>query len=122
LSAHFFSANAHRIGSIGEQLACLYVRAHGYQRYSSNYRCQGGEIDLIMLKKNLLLFIEVKSRLYKEGTHGLLRITPKKQKRILHTAEHFLHHHSPTSDLDVRFDAILVQIFPLSIAWHTNIF
>lgn len=122
LTVHFPQKPALRIGVLGEYLARRYVCAHGYRHIVNNYRCRSGEIDLITVKNNLLLFIEVKSRLYPTGTHGLLRITPQKQKRILRTAEHFLHQHATMANFDVRFDAILVQLAPLSIAWQTNLF
>ncbi len=49
-------------GRIGEELATKYLKSNGYNVLERNYRTNMGEIDIIAIKSNLLIFIEVKTR------------------------------------------------------------
>lgn len=50
------------IGAQAESLACDYLQDNGLQKVCRNWRVKGGEIDLIMKDKGVLVFIEVKYR------------------------------------------------------------
>lgn len=52
-----------KLGNIGEEIACRYLREKLYIILARNYRTPGGEIDIVAKKKDLLVFIEVKCRL-----------------------------------------------------------
>ena len=47
-------------GSEGEEIAVEYLRTKGYQILEKNYSVKFGEIDLIIAKDNVLVFVEVK--------------------------------------------------------------
>jgi len=49
-------------GHEGEQIACKFLKKRGYKVIEKNYKCKYGEIDIIAVEKNVLCFIEVKSR------------------------------------------------------------
>jgi putative endonuclease len=49
-------------GKIGEDIALAFYRGQGFELLERNLRFRRGEIDLILRKKNLLLFVEVKFR------------------------------------------------------------
>ena len=49
-------------GKIGEDLAVEYLRSKGYEILERNFLCKQGEIDIIALDKNYLVFIEIKAR------------------------------------------------------------
>ena len=49
-------------GDIGEELACKYLFANGYKIIERNFRIRGGEIDIIALDGETLVYIEVKTR------------------------------------------------------------
>ncbi len=51
-----------KIGHWGEQQACKYLENMGFKILDKNYRCRLGEIDLIALDGDYLVFIEVKTR------------------------------------------------------------
>ena len=55
-------------GNIGEGLAARYLEQHGYDIVRKNYRYGHGEIDLIVQKENVLIFVEVKTK--KHGNFG----------------------------------------------------
>ncbi len=54
------------IGKLGEQLALEYLRKQGYALVAQNYRHRRGEIDLIVKREDVLVFVEVKLR---SGSH-----------------------------------------------------
>lgn len=50
------------LGRWGEKVACFWLKKQGYQIVSTNYRSKWGEIDIVALRGNRLLFVEVKTR------------------------------------------------------------
>ena len=54
--------NNQKIAKIGENLACLHLTRQKFKIIDRNVRFDGGEIDIIAKKQNLLVFIEVKTR------------------------------------------------------------
>ena len=50
------------IGDAGEDLACRYLAAKGYEILERGFRCRMGEIDIIALKDGEMVFAEVKTR------------------------------------------------------------
>ena len=51
-----------RIGHRGERLAVASLRARYCRILARNYRCPAGEIDIVALDGNCLVFVEVKTR------------------------------------------------------------
>lgn len=49
-------------GKKGEEIAVRYLKRHKYKIIEQNYRCRFGEIDIIAKEKDVLVFIEVKTR------------------------------------------------------------
>ena len=50
------------IGKKGEETALKYLQKKGYQLVDQNYRHRRGEIDLIVKREDILVFVEVKLR------------------------------------------------------------
>ena len=49
-------------GKYGEDLACVYLKKAGYKILERNFRIRGGEIDIIAVDKQTLVYVEVKPR------------------------------------------------------------
>jgi len=81
------------LGRHAEQACCEFLQKQGLKLLQKNFRGHQGEIDLIMLDKKILVFIEVRYR--KSNAYGgaLASITPLKQHHIQATAELFLQQH-----------------------------
>lgn len=78
-------------GIAAEQRACHHLEQQGLRRVAQNYRCKGGEIDLIMQANDgTVVFVEVRSRSSAEFGGALASITPAKQRKILLAAQHYL--------------------------------
>lgn len=56
-----FTSNSQKIGQLGEDIACTYLKKHGFAILERNYTKKWGEIDIIAEKENKRYFIEVKS-------------------------------------------------------------
>lgn len=75
------------IGQIGEDIAVQYLTKKGYQILERNFTTVFGEIDIIAEKKNIICFVEVKSR--KSSKYGLPEeaVTDRKMKKIIKVAQ-----------------------------------
>ena len=83
-------SNSQRIGDAAEERALQFLKTQGLTLLQRNFRCRGGEIDLIMQEHQTLVFVEVRQR--SSGSHGgaLASVTPQKQKRLLLAAQIYL--------------------------------
>ena len=95
-------------GNNAEAAAEKYLLRQGLSCLTRNYRCKAGEIDLLMLDADILVFIEVRYRSSCSFGSAAESITPGKIQRIRKTAEHFLQTHSSYALLYQRFDVIAI--------------
>lgn len=49
------------LGDIGENIACDFLKRHGFEVIERNYLRKWGEIDIVAKKANVMRFVEVKS-------------------------------------------------------------
>lgn len=78
---------AAKVGKEGEALAALALERFGYNVIETNYHSRYGELDIIAVKGDILVFCEVKSR-SKQSSFDL--INASKIKKICRTAAQFL--------------------------------
>jgi putative endonuclease len=102
-------------GTTGEELAAAFLRARGHEILARNYRCARGEIDLITLAGDLLIFCEVRTRRTRSAGGPLESVTPAKQRQVLRVAEIFLSRHHLHAH-PVRFDVVGVEIRGATVA------
>lgn len=102
------------LGKQAEALACEYLKDQGLRHQESNYRCKQGEIDLIMLHADTLVFVEVRYR--KSSLYGCPAETvdQRKQHKLILAARHYLASRRRQRSA-CRFDVISLQ-GPLNIA------
>jgi putative endonuclease len=104
------------IGQSGEDDALAYLERQGLTLTERNFLCKGGEIDLIMQDREMLVFVEVRARA--KATHGgaAASVTARKQARLILAAQVFLqgHREPPPCRIDV------VAIDGGEIAWLQN--
>jgi putative endonuclease len=96
-------------GDRGEAQALEHLTKAGLTLVQRNYRCTGGEIDLIMLDQQTLVFIEVRFRQNQLFGGALASITSTKQQRIHLAAQRFLQTHREYRCLKARFDAVSLE-------------
>jgi putative endonuclease len=95
-------------GRAGEAVAALYLEGKGLKILERNFRAVSGEVDLIALEGETLVFVEVKtwSTLGLDALEQGLNV--KKQRRIIETAKYFLFSHREYRYMAVRFDVVFV--------------
>ena len=50
------------VGKLGEEIARRFLKKRGYHIHETNFRCRGGEIDIVAQQKDYLVFVEVRTR------------------------------------------------------------
>ncbi len=107
-------------GNAAEALAAVFLQQKGLKLVEKNFRCQHGEIDLIMRDAGTLVFIEVRLRSNQDFGGAAMSISSSKQQKLRRSAERYLQTHG---DCACRFDAILMSKVDLSaIEWIQNAF
>lgn len=92
-----------------EELAERALLAKGYTLLQRNYRLRGGEIDLVVrAPDSTVVFVEVRQRRGSAFGGAAGSISAAKQRRVRRAAGHYLATVLRSSDLAVRFDAVLV--------------
>lgn len=107
----------HQQGQAAEQLAADWLTHQGMRILMRNFRCKGGEIDLICQHKDTLVFVEVRLRKPGQHTSAGESITPTKQRRIIRTAEYFLLSHPQLQHCAMRFDVVLFEQLTAAPHW-----
>ena len=108
-----------RVGAEGEQAVTEWLKKEGFAIRCINYQTRFGEVDIIAQKKELWVFVEVKTRT--TITFALSEvITPSKQKKIIKTAYAYIHAHNIVNSV-FRFDVALVELNK-SITYIPNAF
>jgi putative endonuclease len=112
-----------RIGNDGERIAATYLEGNGVNILERNYRTDAGEIDLIGLDHDTIIFFEVKTRTSTSYGVPELAITPRKLKRMMDCAEQYLQANPSTLDLRIDVIAILINMNTdtYSIEWIKNV-
>jgi putative endonuclease len=97
------------IGSRGEELATAFLERNGLRIVERNFRCKGGEVDIIARDGKTIVFIEVKSR--RNLAYGVpqLAVTEFKQRQISKAALTWLSKNS-LHDSPARFDVIAILL------------
>lgn len=94
-------------GRLAENIAARFLEKRGLHVLTRNYRCRGGEIDLIVRDGKTLVFVEVRLRSNPAYGGAGASITLGKQRRIILAARHYLVEHA-AGDVDCRFDCVLL--------------
>lgn len=98
-------------GALGEEVASNFLIASGYKILERNFRCKGGEVDIVARdpEEKTLVFIEVKAR--RSLSYGVpqLAVTQFKQRQISKAALTWLTKNR-LHDQNARFDVIAILL------------
>lgn len=100
--------NNRAVGTVYEQIAGTFLEKKGFQILEYNYRCRGGEVDLIARDGEYLVFCEVKYRRSAQSGSALEAVDARKQKRLCLCARQYLTSHG-MEEQPARFDVIGIQ-------------
>lgn len=98
---------AEKQGRFAEKLAAWALRLKGFRVLAERYRTPLGEIDLVLRRRSLLVFAEVKARgSFDQALHAL---RPQQRQRLTRAAEAYLKDHPFHAACAIRFDLIAVR-------------
>lgn len=92
-------------GEYFEKLALNFLEKNNFTLLYKNFYCKYGEIDIVVQKENLIVFVEVKQRSSLNFGSGLEAINFQKQRKIFLSAQYFLCKNH-LENFNFRFDAI----------------
>ncbi|WP_213875198.1 YraN family protein [Pseudomonas sp. dw_358] len=96
-------------GQAAEQQALDYLQAQGLRVLHRNWLSKGGELDLVMLDGDTVVFVEVRYRLHAKWGGALGSIDARKQARLIKAAQWFLQIESHWQSSPCRFDVIALE-------------
>lgn len=99
-------------GALVEAAACNHLQKQGLQHLQSNFRAKTGELDLIMLDADCVVFVEVRYRHSTRYGGAAMSIDRRKQQRLRRTADYYLLKHPRLSRQPCRFDVICASGSP----------
>lgn len=100
-------------GKKGELIAKGYLESKGYLILNLNYRNKIGEIDLIVLDKvkNILAFVEVKTRTSLKYGYPYEAVNIRKQRKIINCSQVYIKEKRYTN-YQPRYDIIEIYLKP----------
>ncbi len=97
-------------GMQGEELTAKYLTSLGFKIIAKNFHSRYGELDLVAVDENLILFVEVKTRKVNSLVLSAEAVFHSKIKKIIKTAAIFLEKNTQFNFLQPRFDVSEVVI------------
>lgn len=95
------------LGGRGEDRAAAWYVERGYTVEDRNWRCADGELDLVLVRDDTVVFCEVKTRSSNAFGNPEDAVTPRKAQRIRRLALRWLDVHDRRSRV-LRFDVVAV--------------
>ncbi len=109
-------------GNQAEHISEQLLINNGLTTIETNYRTRLGEIDLIMLDNNSLVFIEVRLRT-NQFVSAVETINLKKQQKIIKAAQFFLQNNKKFASCPCRFDVVALDSLDITSAnWIKDAF
>jgi putative endonuclease len=104
------------LGQAGEDAALEYLKQSGLIPVERNFRCKGGEIDIVMRDNAVLVFVEVRKRADNRHGGAAASITVAKQARLVLAAQIYLQRYkNPPA---CRFDVVAID--GAAVSWLKN--
>lgn len=111
--------NLRELGRAAEDAAAQFLRELGYTIVTRRYKARHGEIDLVALDGDLLVFVEVKQR-SAPGYVPEESIGPAKRRALVDAARQYRSEVAEDLDRPIRFD--LIAIDRNGIRHHPDLF
>lgn len=99
-----------RLGETGERLAQTFLEGLGYRFLDRNWHCASGELDLIMLDGDELVFVEVKTRRGEGSGRAGESVSTSKASRLLDSAEWYIGQHAEHQERVWRCDLVAITM------------
>jgi putative endonuclease len=97
------------VGRRGEDVALAHLESAGLRLLARNYRCRGGEIDLVMQEGATLVLVEVRLRSSARFGGAAASVGSRKRRRLALAARHLLLACRDYRAMPARFDVIAID-------------
>ena len=98
-----------RLGQWGEKVAALHLEAQGLLILERNWRCRGGEIDLVARDGETVVFVEVKTRRGRDFGAPEEALTPHKTAKLMQLGQQYIADRE-LDNVDWRIDLVAVEL------------
>jgi len=97
------------LGKLGEELALKRIKRLGYRKVISNYTCPLGEVDLIAMDGDTLVFLEIKTRKGRSVAFAKEAVNERKRRQVSKVALAYMKAKN-CCDAKARFDVVAVSL------------
>lgn len=114
-----------KTGKDAEQQALEHLQRQGLRLLAQNWLCKRGELDLVMLDGDTVVFVEVRYRKYAQWGGALASIDERKRQKLILAAQFFLLSERRWADSPCRFDVVAMESTPhgtTDLNWLRNAF
>jgi putative endonuclease len=101
---------AKRLGISGKNMAAAFLKTKGFTMLKNNFAVHGGEIDLIAEDKEVVVFVEVKTRKSDSFGFGDEQLTYNKRRRLRRAIDRYLAKYFSGGDPDWRVDLVEIVL------------
>lgn len=112
-------------GKAAEALACQHLEQQGLRLLAQNWHCRRGELDLVMLDTDTVVFVEVRYRRHAAWGGAIESVDARKREKLTMAAMYFLQQESRWAKHPCRFDVIAINSkgnSPPQLNWIQNAF
>ncbi|KFX68397.1 hypothetical protein TMS3_0119340 [Pseudomonas taeanensis MS-3] len=96
-------------GKAAETLARQHLEQQGLRLLAQNWHCRRGELDLVMLDTDTVVFVEVRYRRHAAWGGAIESVDARKREKLTIAAMHFLQQESRWAKHPCRFDVIAIN-------------
>lgn len=104
-----FARNSLQRGKEVEDFVLSHLEREKFRLLERNFHCKGGELDLIMMDRDELVFVEVRYRSSIDFGDGIESVDHHKQRKLRIAAETWLQRNPQITFRGCRFDVISVS-------------
>ena len=96
-------------GKDAERQALEHLQHQGLRLLAQNWSCKRGELDLVMLDGDTVVFVEVRYRLHAQWGGALASIDARKREKLVLAAQYFLLKETRWAQHPCRFDVVALE-------------
>ena len=112
-------------GKDAEGQALLHLQQHSLRLLAQNWLCKRGELDLVMLDGDTVVFVEVRFRQHRQWGGAVDSVDARKRAKLIMAAQYFLQCEPRWANYPCRFDVVAIEgrlDEPPRLNWIRNAF
>ncbi len=103
------AVNRAEVGAWGEAIAARHLAERGYTLRDRNWRAGHGELDIVVERAGVIVFVEVRTRRSDLFGSAEESLTPHKRAKLIETAQRYLDAHN-LSEAQWQIDVIAIEL------------